>query len=227
MSASRERDGAAARVVSVNVGLPREVEWLGETVSTGIFKHPVSGPVAVRGINLRGDAQADLEVHGGPDKAVYAYAADDYRWWEKELGVALAPASFGENLTIEGLDVCGALIGERWRVGTTVLEVAQPRFPCFKIGLRMNDATFPRRFARALRNGAYLRIIEEGVLAAGDEVEVVSRPRHGWTIREVARVREQEPRRMAELLEIEGLGAHLLASVRRRVERDQAAPPRS
>lgn len=188
-------------------------------MSTGIFKHPVRERVAVRGVNLEGDAQADRVAHGGPDKAVYAYAVDDYRWWEAELGRALAPATFGENLTIEGLDVCGASIGERWRIGTTLLEVAQPRFPCFKIGVRMNAAAFPRRFARALRNGAYLRIVEEGELGEGDEVEVVSRPRHGWTIREVARVRELEPGRLPELLAVEGLGSHLLESVRRRVAR--------
>ena len=210
---------AAGRVVSVNVGLPRELSWRGEDVSTGIFKLPVSGPVAVRGVNLDGDGQADRVAHGGPDKAVYAYAVEDYRWWEEELGIRLVPATFGENLTIEGLDVCGALIGERWRIGTTLLEVAQPRFPCFKIGVRMNDATFPKRFADALRNGAYLRIVEPGVLASGDRVEVISRPRHAWSIREVARVRQFEPARLTELLDVDAVGAHLLDHVRRRATR--------
>ncbi len=211
---------ASPRLLSVNVGLPRETTWRGEPVSTGIFKHPVPGPLAVRGINVDGDAQADLVAHGGPDKAVYAYALEDYRWWQSEVGQPLPPATFGENLTIEGLDVCGALIGERWRIGSTLLEVTQPRFPCFKLGVRMNDARFPKRFAESLRNGAYLRIIEEGVLEAGDRVEVVSRPSHGWTIREVARVRQFEPERLGELLEVEGLGHHLLEHVRRRALRD-------
>ncbi|MDQ3241654.1 MAG: MOSC domain-containing protein [Actinomycetota bacterium] len=158
------------------------------TVVTAIWKSPVEGRVAVRGVNLAGDAQADRSVHGGPDKAVYAYAIEETREWEGEVGRVLGPGAFGENLTVEGIDVSGALIGERWRVGTTLLEVAQPRVPCFKLGLRMGDPSFVKRFAQASRPGAYLRIVEEGELGAGDAVEVdaASLPGHGVTARLVS-----------------------------------------
>ena len=133
--------------------------------------------------NLDGDRQADLTVHGGPDKAVYAYAIEETRIWEEELGRELGAGAFGENLTTEGVDVSGAVIGERWRVGTTLLEVVQPRFPCFKLGVRMDDPGFVRTFAHASRPGAYLRILEEGELGAGDAVSIEGRPDHGVTSR--------------------------------------------
>ncbi len=175
------------RVISVNVGTPEVVETGRRRVLTAIWKHPVDGRVRVRGVNLEGDDQADRTVHGGPDKAVYAYAMEETRAWSAELGRELEPGSFGENLTTEGIDVSGALVGERWRVGTTLLEAVQPRVPCFKLGVRMNDARFVRRFARASRPGAYFRILEEGDLAAGDEILVdeASRPDHGVTLRMV------------------------------------------
>lgn len=178
----------AAQVISVNVGRPRRVETGRRSVETAIFKAPVEGRVAVRGVNLGGDDQADRSVHGGPDKAVYAYAIEETREWEGELGRELGPGAFGENLTTRGLDVSGALVGERWRVGTTLLEVVQPRLPCFKLGLRMNDPLFVRRFARASRPGAYLRIVEEGDLGGGDAVEVdfTTLPDHGVTVRLVS-----------------------------------------
>src|SRR5919205_1072755 len=124
---------AVARVISVNVGTPREVDTGRRIVRTAIWKHPVEGRVPVRGVNLAGDDQADRSVHGGPDKAVYAYAAEDTEWWERELGRQLGPGTFGENLTVRGLDVTGALIGERWRIGTALLEVTAPRIPCWKL----------------------------------------------------------------------------------------------
>ena len=144
--------------------------------------------MAVRGINVDGDEQADRSVHGGPDKAVYAYAIEETRKWEAELGRELGPGAFGENLTLAGIDVSGALVGERWRVGTTLLEIVQPRLPCFKLGLRMADPSFVRRFGRASRPGAYLRIVEEGELGAGDAVEVdfETLPDHGVTLRLVS-----------------------------------------
>lgn len=181
-------DAPSARLLSVNVGRPRAVETGRRTVVTAIWKSPVEGRVAVRGVNLAGDAQADRSVHGGPDKAVYAYAIEETREWEGEVGRVLGPGAFGENLTVEGIDVSGALIGERWRVGTTLLEVAQPRVPCFKLGLRMGDPSFVKRFAQASRPGAYLRIVEEGELGAGDAVEVdaASVPGHGVTARLVS-----------------------------------------
>src|SRR3954468_8810304 len=121
--------GTPARVLSVNVGPTREVEWRGELVSTAIWKAPVQGCVALRGVNFAGDDQADRSVHGGPDKAVYAYAREDYDYWRMHEGLNVEPALFGENLTVEGIDLSSALVGERWVVGSTVLEVAQIRLP--------------------------------------------------------------------------------------------------
>jgi MOSC domain-containing protein YiiM len=176
---------ATAHVLEVNVGRPRPVATGRRTVQTAIWKTPVQGRVAVRGVNLDGDDQADRSVHGGPDKAIYTYAVEEVRAWEAELGRKLGPSAFGENLTTEGIDVSGALVGERWRIGTTLLEVVQPRLPCFKLGLRTGDPSFVRRFAQASRPGAYLRIIVEGELGAGDiiEVDVESLPDHGVTMR--------------------------------------------
>jgi MOSC domain-containing protein YiiM len=149
---------------------------------SAIHKAPVDGPVRVEGINLAGDEQADRRVHGGPDKAVYAYAAEDAAWWAAELGREMPPGMFGENLTVSGLDVSGAVIGERWRAGTVELEVCQPRLPCFKLAARFGEPLMVKRFAQAGRPGAYLRIATPGELAAGDTIEVLSRPDHGVTI---------------------------------------------
>lgn len=173
------------RVLSVNVGGARTIRWLGKTITTGIWKSPVEGRVAVVGVNVAGDDQANRQIHGGPDKAVYAYAREDADWWENALGRPVEPGGFGENLTLSGVDVTRAVIGERWEIGTTVLEVAQPRFPCVKLGARMKDPGFPRRFAAAGRLGAYLRIIREGDVGAGDEVRIAHRPAHRVTINDV------------------------------------------
>jgi MOSC domain-containing protein YiiM len=177
-----------ARLLSVNVGRPRPVGLRrGRTVRSAIGKAPVAGRVRVAGVNVEGDDQADRTVHGGPDKAIYAYAAEDTAWWERELGRELGPGAFGENLTVEGIEVSGAVIGERWRLGTVELEVCQPRFPCFKLGLRFGDPKMLKRFTQAERPGAYLRIVREGEIGAGDAIEVAERPDHGITIALVAR----------------------------------------
>ena len=161
------------RIVSVNVGRPRTVEWHGRKVRTAIFKDPVEGPVLASDVNLSGDDQADRRVHGGPDKSVYAYAASDYEWWASQLGEPLGPGTFGENLTTDGIDLGQSAIGDRWHVGEAVLEVALPREPCFKLGIRMGDADFVGRFEEARRPGAYLRIVQPGMVAAGDAITVV------------------------------------------------------
>ncbi len=181
-------------------------------MTTAIWKAPVAGRVQVRGINVQGDDQADRSVHGGPDKAVYAYAHEETLVWQHELGKDLGPAPFGENLTTEGIDVSGALIGERWRIGTTLLEVVQPRLPCFKLGLRIGDAAFVRRFAEASRPGAYLRILEEGELGAGDRIDVdaASLPDHGVTMRMVSDAILLDPSLIPQVLE----APQLLASLR-------------
>ena len=164
--------GVTPSVVSVNVGTPRVVDWFGRAVRTAIFKDPVDGPILAADVNLAGDDQADRRVHGGPDKAIYAYAVEDYEWWATQLGRPLAPGTFGENLTVRGIDLNRAAIGDRWRVGGAVLEVSQPREPCFKLGLRMGDAEFVQQFEDARRPGTYLRIVEPGEIAAGDPIGV-------------------------------------------------------
>src|ERR1700761_6286043 len=176
---------------------PRPARVNGGTVLTAIWKHPVEGRVALRGVNLDGDDQADRSVHGGPDKAIYAYADEEVQAWERELGRDLGEAAFGQNLTTRDVPVSNAVIGERWRVGSTVLEVAQPRQPCFKLGIRIGEPGFVKRFALASRPGAYLRIIEEGDLGAGDRIEVTSRPDHGVTCRMVSDAILRDPALLA------------------------------
>jgi MOSC domain-containing protein YiiM len=190
----------SGNLLSVNVGSPREIEWLGRREATSIWKSPADRRVLVRGVNVAGDDQADREFHGGPDKAVYAYAREDTAWWEREIGRELVHGNFGENLTVSGVDVTGAVVGERWEIGSTVLEVAQPRIPCWKLGARMEDASFPVHFAAAGRPGAYLRIVEEGEIGAGDEVRVGEKPAHGLTVGDVARIYHQERARASTLL---------------------------
>ena len=209
-------DGATGTIESVNVGLPRAVQVNGHEILTAIWKRPVAGRVPLHGVNLRGDDQADREVHGGPDKAVYAYAAEDTETWEAELGRPLGPGTFGENLTTRGIPVSAALIGERWAVGSALLEVAQPRLPCFKLGLRMGDPRFPKRFAAAERPGAYLRIIREGDIGASDTVRVVSRPAHAVTSALVSRAILREPALLAVALQATELPAELRAWMRER-----------
>ena len=161
-----------ASVVSVNVGAPRTVDWRGRRVTSAIWKDPVEGPVTIEGVNLTGDDQADRRVHGGPDKAVYAYSVEDYNWWAAKTG-PLTAGTFGENLTTLGIDLTACYIGDRWHVGSAVLEVSQPREPCFKLGLRMGDDHFPGEFAAAGRPGVYLRIITDGVVTSGDTIDVI------------------------------------------------------
>jgi MOSC domain-containing protein YiiM len=197
-----------AHLEAVNVGKPRPIERTnGKVETSAIWKEPVSGRVAVRGVNVEGDDQADRSVHGGPDQAIYAYAAEDTEWWELELGRALGPGTFGENLTVRGIDVSGALIGERWAIGSTLLEVTSPRVPCWKLAKKMGDPGFIKRFALAGRPGVYLRIIEEGELGAGDAIEIVERPDHEVTARLVAKAYEQDRTLLPRLLEADALPA--------------------
>ncbi|GAC1442864.1 MAG: MOSC domain-containing protein [Chloroflexota bacterium] len=188
-------------VESVNVGSIRIVEFDGQPVETCIWKTPVLGRVAVQGVNLVGDDQADRTVHGGPDKAVYAYAREDLDWWETQLDRPLESGTFGENLTVRNISVMHAVPGEQWRIGSVLLEVAQPRIPCYKLGLRMDDQHFLKKFTAAGRPGAYLRIVEEGNLAAGDTVQVVQKPAHGVTVSFMARVRQVDRTGIARLLD--------------------------
>ena len=193
---------SAGRVLSVNVGSVRAFDYNGRPAQSAIWKSPVLGRIAARGVNLAGDDQADRQAHGGPDKAVYAYAVEDARWWQQRIGRSLGYGEFGENLTTEGIEVNDALVGERWRIGTTVLEVSEPRIPCWRLGVRMNDTMFPRQFTEALRPGTYLRLIVEGSVAAGDEIWVVERPAHGLSIRDVFRIYTRDRHEVQRLLTV-------------------------
>jgi MOSC domain-containing protein YiiM len=156
------------RLVSVNVSLVRKVRWQGRDIETGIFKEPVDRPVRVGRANLDGDRQADLRVHGGENKAVYAYSAEHYEWWRRELGRSLPFGVFGENLTIEGFPEEEVCVGDRFRIGGALLEAVQPRFPCFKLGLKFEDEGMIERFLESERWGVYFRVVAEGLLRAGD-----------------------------------------------------------
>jgi MOSC domain-containing protein YiiM len=159
------------RVISVNVGQPREVDWHGRAVTTSIWKTPVAGPVRVGATNLDGDRQSDLTVHGGREKSVYVYPSEHYEAWRRDLpGVDLPWGVFGENLTIEGLLEGEIRPGDRLRIGSAELEITVPRLPCYKLGIRFGDDLMVKRFARSGRSGFYLSVIVEGTLEAGDAI---------------------------------------------------------
>jgi MOSC domain-containing protein YiiM len=163
------------KIVSINVGLPREVEWRGKAVRTSIFKAPVSGRVRVTRLNAEGDQQSDLSVHGGADKAIYAYPSEHYAFWRNELPDTDLPwGAFGENLTTEGLLEDKVHIGDRFRAGSAEFTVTQPRMPCFKLGIRFNRPDMVKRFMHSRRSGFYLAVLREGEIAAGDSFDLVA-----------------------------------------------------
>ena len=177
------------RVVSVNVGLPRTVRWKGRDVTTGIFKKPVEGRIPLRRLNLDGDRQADLSVHGGAAKAVYAYPLEHYAFWREELGEELPCGAFGENLTVEGLPLEEEVaVGDRFRIGTGELVVTQPRVPCYKLGLRFGREDMVKRFLASRRTGYYLAVEVEGDVGAGDRVEMLARHPARIPVAEIIRV---------------------------------------
>jgi MOSC domain-containing protein YiiM len=163
------------KIVSINVGLPREVEWRGKAVRTSIFKAPVSGRVRVTRLNAEGDQQSDLSVHGGADKAIYAYPSEHYAFWRNELPDTDLPwGAFGENLTTEGLLEDKVHIGDRFRAGSAEFTVTQPRMPCFKLGIRFNRPDMVKRFMHSRRSGFYLAVLREGEIAAGASFDLVA-----------------------------------------------------
>ena len=198
---------ANAKVLSVNVGTPREFEYKNRNAKSAIWKSPVTGRIAARDVNLDGDDQADRVAHGGYDKAVYAYAIEDIAWWEQQVGQTIHYGVFGENVTTHGISVNEALVGERWEVGTTILEVSEPRIPCWRLGVRMEDKTFPRQFTQALRPGSYLRIIVEGDIGANDEINVIAKPDHDLSVRDVFRIFTHNREEFARILEVEQMSA--------------------
>jgi MOSC domain-containing protein YiiM len=177
------------RVVSVNVGLPRTVRWKGRDVTTGIFKQPVEGRIPLRRLNLDGDGQGDLSVHGGAAKAVYAYPLEHYAFWQEQLGEELALGAFGENLTVDGLPLEGEVaIGDRFRIGTAELVLTQPRLPCYKLGLRFGREDMVKRFLASRRTGYYLAVVTEGEVGADDRVVIVARHPERIPVAEITRV---------------------------------------
>jgi MOSC domain-containing protein YiiM len=183
----------ALQVLSVNVGLPRTVAWKGRTVVTGIFKEPVAGSVAIRRLNLEGDRQADLTVHGGPEKAVYAYPAEYYSFWRAQFPEMELPCGmFGENLTIEGLLEESVHIGDRFQVGSAHLAVTQPRLPCYKLGLKFGRDDILKRFLQSGLTGFYFAVLKEGEVAAGDPIRLLHRDEHQVKVADITRLYRQD-----------------------------------
>jgi MOSC domain-containing protein YiiM len=177
------------KLVSVSTGLPREVLWHGRIVTTGIFKQPVEGQVALRQLNLEGDRQADLTVHGGKHKAVYCYPIEHYDYWKRELpGRELPLAVFGENFTTEGLVEDSVHLGDRFSIGSAEVIVTQPRLPCYKLGVRFQSDDMVKRFLASGRTGFYLAVIREGEVGAGDEIKVIARDTNAVPVSEIARL---------------------------------------
>jgi MOSC domain-containing protein YiiM len=197
------------KIISVNVGQPREILWKGRVVTTAIFKEPVEGRVAVRRYNLDGDRQADLRVHGGPSKAVYVYPSEHYDYWRGELpGVNLPWGMFGENLTTEGLFEDQVSVGDRFRVGSAELMVTEPRLPCFKLAAKFGRDDMIKRFLASGRVGFYLTVVSEGELGVGEVVECISRDSHGVTVADVVRLhvdKRKDYQLMRRAVEVEAL----------------------
>jgi len=197
------------KILSVNVGLPREVTWQGKAVTTGIFKEPVSGPVMMRKLNLDGDGQADLTVHGGVSKAVYAYPSEHYDYWQAELpGVDLPWGMFGENFTTEGLLEETAYIGDKFRISETEVMVTEPRMPCYKLGIKFGRADIIKRFLASRRTGFYFAVVRGGMVGAGDGVELIGREQQEISVADITRLYAFEKNDLESLrraIEVEAL----------------------
>jgi MOSC domain-containing protein YiiM len=214
------------RILCVNLGTPEPSDAKGLGV-TGINKQPVAGPVLLRAPGAKttglhsgvvGDRICDIRHHGGNDQAVYAYAREDYDWWEGDLDRRLHPGLFGENLTTDGLDVNGALVGERWRVGgEVVLEAVLPRIPCQTFAAKMAEPQWIKRFTERARPGAYLRVVRPGYVRAGDPVEVVHRPGHDLSIAELFRALTTEPELLPRVVSVQEVPAPLRAKTAQRL----------
>jgi len=177
------------KVLSLNVGLPREVTWQGKRVTTGIFKEPIQERVMMRTLNLDGDQQADLTVHGGVSKAVYAYPSEHYNYWRSELpGMDLSWGMFGENFTTEGFLEDAVYIGDRFRIGETEVMVTEPRMPCYKLGIKFGRADIIKRFLASRRTGFYFAVMREGMVGAGDDVELIEREQQEISVADVTRL---------------------------------------
>jgi len=190
----------SARVLSINItSIVHQGEWTGSEGRTGIDKRSVEGPIEFKNNGVAGDRIIDTNVHGGYDQAVYAYATEDARWWEKEIGEEISAGRFGENLTTEGIDVNAALVGEQWKIGSVILEVSQPRIPCRVFAGFWKRATLIKDFTQAGRPGAYLRIIQEGTAQAGDAIEVIFKPDHSVSISDLFSAKSGERTKINEI----------------------------
>ena len=188
------------RVLSVNITAAiLEGEWIATEGQTGIDKRPISGAVRFENEQVHGDVIGDKSAHGGYDQAVYAYAREDADWWEQEIALTIENGRFGENLTTQGVDVSAAVIGERWRVGSVILEVSQPRIPCRTFAGFWKRPTLIKEFMAAGKPGTYLRIIQEGEITAGDEIEIIHLPSHGITIADVYAAKNGERSKVEEI----------------------------
>ncbi|MEH1100662.1 MOSC domain-containing protein [Micromonospora sp. CPCC 205561] len=206
------------RLASVNLGIVTEARWAGDASGrSGIDKRPVDGPVLLRTDGVAGDFIGNRARHGGPDQAVYAYAEEDAAWWAAELGLDVRAGGFGENLTTYAVDVTGAVIGEQWAVGSALLQITKARTPCATFAGFRGVPDLPRRFTARATPGAYLRVLREGEVGAGDPVEVVDRPAHGVTIGEVFRALSLEPELLPRLLDAPELPESLREKARRRL----------
>lgn len=190
----------------MNVGQGKDADWAGRLQRTAIDKRPVTGPVAVGSLGLAGDEQVDRPGHGGYDQAVYVYAREDLDWWVERLGRELPNGTFGENITTTGLDVSGSLIGEIWRLGTSLVQIAAVRAPCDVFAGWMDEVHWVKRFAEARRPGAYLRVLAEGQVRAGDAVQLVDRPAEQVTVAEAMSAHYGDAGLMRRLLRVEGRG---------------------
>ena len=197
------------QVISVNVGQPTEVTWKGKKVLTGIFKEPVAGPVAVRRLNLAGDRQADLTVHGGPAKAVYAYPAEHYSFWREQFPEMELPwGMFGENLTVTGLLEDAVHIGDHFQVGTARLVVTQPRVPCYKLGVKFGRDDILKRFLQSGLTGFYFSVLEEGKVCAGDPIRLLHSDEHQVKVSDITRLYHKDKRNLnllRQVMEVEAL----------------------
>jgi MOSC domain-containing protein YiiM len=206
-----------ASILSVNRGLPTAAPWAGDKGVTGIDKRPVDGPVRVHRYGFDGDRVLDTRVHGGIDQALYAYSREDADWWAAELGRELKPGNFGENLTTAGIDLTESIIGERWTVGTSLVEVSCSRQPCRVFAGFWQVPDLIKRFTARALPGAYLRVLTEGEIAAGDRIEVVHRPDHGLTIGILFRALTLEPELLPHLVDVIELPEKYREVARRRV----------
>ncbi|HEX2915301.1 MAG TPA: MOSC domain-containing protein [Chloroflexia bacterium] len=203
------QESVSPKIISVNIGLPRVVEWKGRQVETGIFKEPVDKPLMLRRLNFDGDRQADLTVHGGADKAVYAYPAEHYLYWRQLLTEQSLPwGMFGENLSTEGLNEETVYIGERFKIGQAVLMATQPRMPCYKLGLKFGRPEIVRQFLASRRTGFYFAVLEEGLVAPGDTIERLDRPDNGVNIAVITELyvqKKPDPALLSKVIEQPGL----------------------